>query len=727
VTLDFDRWLIIGVIAILLGGIAATAWTAQNEDGRLREELLTKSRLVEEGLSPDLVMGLTGTDTDLSSPGYLALKEELIRVRSADPQIRFLYYLGQRSDGAVVILIDSESPDSPDYSPPGQVYSEVSQDQLSSFIADREETTIGPYTDRWGTWISSVTPVTDPRTGEVIAVFGMDIDAQGWYIELVKTSLPMAIATFILLFVLLVFAYAHQRNEQEKKILERSERTERESRHQLNDIINFLPDATFVIDPSGKVITWNKAIEKMTGVGAADILGKGNYEYSMPFYGERRPILIDLIGDPGNEIVSRYTGGIQRQGDLLSTEVSLHRPDGSDRILAVRASPLRDVSGNLTGAIESILDITDRKQAEQKLNQSEERLRLLLQNINDGILVHSIPAAGPMRILEVNDRACQMLGYAQDELLQLSVQDLCLPERRDGLRDSLGDFFLKGHTIYETDIQRKDGERVPVEISARIFEMKGEPTSLLVLRDISVRKMLEKEMEFHTTELLQYSNALHQVNRKLNLMNTITRHDISNQLTTLLGYLDLMKEQYPDPKLQQYLGIGIHTTQNIQNQIMFSREYQDIGSQAPRWFDLKTVVGSAAAGLPLAPILLTLDCDRVGIYADPLLERVFYTLLENSIRHGSTATRIRISCRQQGDGLLILFEDDGEGVPMEHKEDIFQHKYFKHTGYGLFLSVSILAITGITIRETGVPGIGARFEILVPGGAYRFGGESAKH
>ena len=105
--------------------------------------------------------------------------------------------------------------------------------------------------------------------------------------------------------------------------------------------------------------------------------------------------------------------------------------------------------------------------------------------------------------------------------------------------------------------------------------------------------------------------------------------------------------------------------------------------------------------------------------ADFLLEKVFYTLLENTLRHGEKVTEIHVSCRELDDGLMILYEDNGAGVPKEHKEDIFNHKYFRHTGFGLFLSRTILSITGITISETGIPGTGARFEILVPKGAYR--------
>jgi len=585
----FNRWLIIGVIVIIASGIAATAWTAKIEDSYLREDLLTKSRLVEEGFSSDKVKALTGTDADLTSPDYLALKEEMIRVRSADPLIRFIYFMGLRPEGAVVFLIDSEPPGSPDYSPPGQVFAEVSPILLNSFISTQEESVVGPFSDRWGTWVSSITPVTDRRTGNVIAVFGMDVDADDWFVKIATAILPVVIVTFILLFILLVFGYMHQCNEQEKLILAQSEKAARES--------------------------------------------------------------------------------------------------------------------------------------EKRLKQSEERLRLLLQNVNDGILVSRIQREGPGRILEVNDRACEILGYAKEELLQMSTSDLMVSEGPGKNSVLMEEFFSKGHTIFDTTGVRKDGQHIPVEISARLFEMEGEPAFLAAVRDISERKMLEREMEHHTLELTHYSNTLRQVNDKLNLMNRITRHDINNQLTALIGYLEIMKEEYPDPRLQQYIGIEIHAAQNIQSKIMFTKEYQDVGSQAPQWFDIGAVILSAAEGVPLAPITLTVLCHRIEIYADPLLERVFYTLLENAIRHGRTVTDIRFSCHEQEHGMMIVYEDDGEGVPDEHKEDIFQHKYFKHTGYGLLLSVSILSITGITIRETGVPGKGAKFEILVPKGAYRFTGK----
>ena len=129
------RWLIIAIIAILAGGIALTLWTAQQEDSQLRGELLTKTRLVQRGISTEHVQNLTGSDVDLVNTDYLTLKEELIRIRSADPLIRFVYLMGQRPDGTIFFFIDSEPPESPDYSPPGQAYPEASAILVNAFVS----------------------------------------------------------------------------------------------------------------------------------------------------------------------------------------------------------------------------------------------------------------------------------------------------------------------------------------------------------------------------------------------------------------------------------------------------------------------------------------------------------------------------------------------------------------------------------------------------------------
>jgi signal transduction histidine kinase len=295
-----------------------------------------------------------------------------------------------------------------------------------------------------------------------------------------------------------------------------------------------------------------------------------------------------------------------------------------------------------------------------------------------------------------------------------------VPEQQDKAGPLSSDIFSLKHILFETEYFRKDRQRIPVEISASLFELEGAPAVLAIIRDITERKVLEGEMAHYTAELNQYTQNLQRANDKLNLMNHITRHDILNQLTAIMGYLDLTKENFPDPKLQEYIAIELRAAKTIRDQILFTKEYQDIGSQTPRWFDLRSVIISAAEKLTLSAVKLAVHVEQAEIFADPLLEKVFYTLLENAIRHGEKATEINFSCHEQETGLMILYEDNGAGVPAGRKEDIFNQKYFRHTGYGLFLSRTILGITGIRITETGIPGKGARFEMLVPKGTYRF-------
>lgn len=144
-----------------------------------------------------------------------------------------------------------------------------------------------------------------------------------------------------------------------------AEKFAKETEKRLYDIIQFLPDPTFAIDSNGIVIIWNQAIEEMTGISAKDMIGKGNYEYSLPFYGERRPILIDLVSKSDEELLQSKYAPVRREGDVLIAETSLPRPLGRYTVLAGKASPLYTESEDVVGAIETIRDITEQKEAEK--------------------------------------------------------------------------------------------------------------------------------------------------------------------------------------------------------------------------------------------------------------------------------------------------------------------------------------------------------------------------
>lgn len=229
--------------------------------------------------------------------------------------------------------------------------------------------------------------------------------------------------------------------------------------------------------------------------------------------------------------------------------------------------------------------------------------------------------------------------------------------------------------------------------------------------------MLKSEIQ----ERKRFESAIQLANRKLNTLSSITRHDILNQITAIVMYLSLAEETVTDPVVIEQLRKIEQVTDLIQKQIRFTRDYQNIGENAPQWQNVAITVDNAVGGLDLKGIRITKDLEKLEIFADYLLEKVFYNLVENSVRHGEKVSVIRFSYRKEGDVLLLLCEDDGVGIPEVAKERIFKREYYRNTGYGLFLSGEILSITGLSIRETGESEKGARFEIIVPKGMYRLG------
>ena len=214
--------------------------------------------------------------------------------------------------------------------------------------------------------------------------------------------------------------------------------------------------------------------------------------------------------------------------------------------------------------------------------------------------------------------------------------------------------------------------------------------------------------------------ALQQANQKLNILASVTRHDILNKLMALLTFLDLSKEvAKKDPVILEYIEKELQISEAIQRQIEFTRFYQDIGVKAPEWEDVAAVIRRAADSLKVHGIIPDVMFSGLVIYADVLIEKVFYNLMENSIRHGEHMTTMAFSYHETPEGLVIVYTDNGVGIAAEDKERIFIRGFGKNTGLGMFLSREILGITGIVIKETGEQGKGVRFEISLPAENYR--------
>jgi len=256
------------------------------------------------------------------------------------------------------------------------------------------------------------------------------------------------------------------------------------------------------------------------------------------------------------------------------------------------------------------------------------------------------------------------------------------------------------------DEYERDGRYYLRKLNPVIDPLLGEVVAVTVISsDITGQKLAEKNLEV--------------INRKLNLVNDITRHDILNQLTALTSFLALAGERPNGPDQERYIRRCGEIVDTIQGQIFFARDYQKIGMESPQWQNVCGAIQRARLPLELPAVRTGRTCRDWEIYADPLLEKVFFNLMENAVRYAGPRPELRFTVEEDEGRLIIACEDNGPGIPEADKERIFRRGFGKNTGLGLFLIRDILGITGISIRENGTAGLGSRFEIAVPAGAYR--------
>jgi DNA-binding response OmpR family regulator len=212
---------------------------------------------------------------------------------------------------------------------------------------------------------------------------------------------------------------------------------------------------------------------------------------------------------------------------------------------------------------------------------------------------------------------------------------------------------------------------------------------------------------------------LNLANKKLSILSSITRHDALNQLMVIRGYSDLLAKSDLDSEKADYVKRVIKSVEEIQRQLDFTKQYENIGTNDPIWHSLHENVGRVASHLELGGLVVKTQGSDISVLVDPMFEKVVYNLIENAIRHGGGAKTVCITTIQSDEEMKVIFEDDGAGISLDDKSNLFKRGFGKNTGFGLFLSREILEMTGITIAEKSEPGRGARFVITVPKNAWR--------
>jgi PAS domain S-box-containing protein len=315
------------------------------------------------------------------------------------------------------------------------------------------------------------------------------------------------------------------------------------------------------------------------------------------------------------------------------------------------------------------------------------------------------------QFLDCNEQLATLLGYPKNEIIGRDPLEFSPPTQPDG-SESLPAFrsYMESATLghfehFPWRYLRKDRGSLDTEMTLKAVATPDGKVLFATLHDVTERKRAEE--------------ALMKANSKLNLLSIVTRHDVSNQLTLMSGYLELARMKARNPEVKEYLTKVETAAETIYRQMSFTRIYQDIGTSAPVWQDLHQTFEKSLEGLDTTGISFSLPPEGVELFADPLLEKVFFNLVDNSLRHGSHVNRIDLEADFSPGSLILVYRDNGVGIPSKEKEEIFKRGYGKNTGYGLFLIREILSITGLSIQESGLPGEGATFLIHVPEGSYR--------
>ena len=512
------------------------------------------------------------------------------------------------------------------------------------------------------------------------------------------------------------------------------------------DIIEFLPDATFVVDKDRRIIAWNRGMEKITGIPQSSVMGKGNYEYTFHFHGERKPALIDFFWNEDPSVHMDYRR-FEKKGNILYAEISLPNLNrGKSAYLWVTASPLLDKEGNLTGAIESIRDVTAHRQTVEML----ELAKFSIDNSMDAAYW-----VGPdSQCLYVNQRACDVLGYTRKEFSALHIHDVDPNYPKEKWPETWA--LIKKKKIFTTQTchRTKQGHVFPVEITGRYLEFEGKEYYFCFARDITERKKTEEELARHrehleklvderTGELRNAYIALQESfrslektqdelvqSRKMAALGGLVAgvaHEINTPVgigVTAASFIEektrTLSRQYASGEmkrsdLEKYLETVNEATASLLTNLnraaqlirSFKQVAVDQSSGEKRVFRLKAYIEEVL--LSLRPNYkktkhsIVLNCpEDLELDSYPgAFSQIITNLVMNSLVHGFDgieAGQILFDISAEGNTLFFRYSDNGRGIPDEHRARIFDPFFTTRrkgggTGLGMHIVYNIVSAT----------------------------------
>jgi PAS domain S-box-containing protein len=468
----------------------------------------------------------------------------------------------------------------------------------------------------------------------------------------------------------------------------KAERRLKESEEKYRSLFENAEDVMIVFDLKGNVASINRAIENY-GFRRSDVIGKNVREFTSQ---EQWPQIFKDFAE--------LATGKSARGTL-----ELDSPVGRRHVEYISNPAWK--GNEITGVQTTLRDVTERRHFEEALRESEEKFRGLFMG-NPEATVYLSP---DFQVLDVNPCFSTLFGYSPEEAKGKNINDLVVPEGKMHEAQSLDRKAAEGYARQNTVRRRKDGTMVHVSISAAPVSVGKHLLGYVgTYKDITELKIVEMELR----ETMQ---KMATINEKLHVLGGLTRHDIRNKLSEIIGNVYLVKKRTADrPEVMENLKDITSAAQQIVDILEFARNYERLGAEEMTYMDVEQAFARAASRFSQRKsVQLINDCRGLRVLADTLLDELFYNLIDNSYKYAQKLSRIRVYPRKTTDNAVeLVYEDDGVGIPADEKPKLFREGYGKGTGYGLYLIKKMMEAYGWTIQETGRPGNGVQFVMKIP-------------
>ena len=459
----------------------------------------------------------------------------------------------------------------------------------------------------------------------------------------------------------------------------------RESEIRYRTLVENAPVVIYTISgETGTLTSLNPTFEKMTGWKTSEWIGKS-------FEGLIHPDDLSLAVETFEQA--------SRGENVPPYSLRILSKSGKYVVGEFTSKPhIKD--GKVVGEFGIVHDVTERKRTEKRVLENQQKFERLFRGNPEASVYLDLE----FHILDINPRFEELFGYKPDEIRGKNLDEVVVPKDLMEEAGMLNRNAEKGYVYYDTVRRRKNGLLVPVSISAATITVDGQLVGYVgVYKDISELRRTERDLSI--------------MNEKLRVVGGLTRHDVRNKLAAIVGNVFLIKKHLTEKHEAIEIATEIESAcKQITRIFEFASAYERLGIEELAYVNVGKALDEAFSLFSdLHGIRVVNECYGLTVLADSFLRQLFYNLADNSLKYGYKIKTIRIHYSEKDQKeLRLVFEDDGVGIPVAEKALIFKEGYGKGTGYGLYLIRKMVDVYGWTIQETGEPGEGARFILMMP-------------